>query len=123
MKNLKKFIALAMITVLFCMSFAACGNKLSGTYSASGNLFGVAGSDVSYKFSGKKVTVTVTASVLGFEKENTYSGTYELTEEEGKSYIVFTFSDSEADSYDGKFSFAETENGIKISGVEYTKEK
>lgn len=122
MKNLKKFIALTMITVLFCMSFAACGNKLSGTYSASGDLFGVAGSDVSYEFSGSKVTVTSTASVLGFEKTSEFEGTYEIVEEEGKTYIVFTFSDSDASSYDGKFSFEETENGIKISGVEYTKE-
>ena len=122
MKNLKKFVALAMITVLFCMTLTACGNKISGTYSATGDLFGVAGATTTYKFSGSKVTISVTASVLGFEKTDSYEGTYELTEEDGKDYIVFTFGDSDADSYDGKFSFAETENGIKIAGVEYTKQ-
>lgn len=122
MKNLKRFVALAMITVLFCMSLVACGNKLSGTYSATGDLFGVAGSTTTYKFSGSKVTVSVSASVLGFEKNNSFDGTYELVEEDGKNYIVFTFGDEDAGSYSGKFSFAETENGIKISGVEYKKQ-
>lgn len=122
MKNLKKFVALMMITVLFCMSLVACGNKISGTYSATGDLFGVAGSTTTYKFSGSKVTVSVSASVLGFEKNDSFEGTYELVEEDGKEYIVFTFGDSDADSYDGKFSFAKTENGIKIAGVEYTKQ-
>ena len=121
MKNLQKFVALIMVTALFCMSLVACGNKLSGTYSATGDLFGVAGSTTTYKFSGSKVTVNVSAEVFGFEKNNSYEGTYELIEEEGKQYIVFTFGE-DGDSYDGKFSFAKTEAGIKISGVEYTKQ-
>ena len=122
MKNLKKFVALVMITVLFCMTMVACGNKISGTYSATGDLFGVAGSTTTYKFSGSKVTVSVSASVLGFEKNDSFEGKYEIIEEEGKQYIVFTFGEDDADSYDGKFSFAKTENGIKIAGVEYKKQ-
>ncbi len=121
MKKFKRLMALAMITVLFCVTLAACGNKLSGTYSASGDLLGLAGSEISYKFSGSKVTVSVTATVLGFEKTTSYDGTYELTEEDGTNYIIFTFNDEDAKSYSGKFFFQNVENGIKISGVTYKK--
>lgn len=121
MKNFKKFLALAMITVLFCITLAACGNKLSGTYSASGDLLGLAGSEISYKFSGNKVTVSVTATVLGFEKTTSYNGTYELTTESETDYIIFTFNDDDAKSYAGKFFFEKSDNGIKISGVTYKK--
>ena len=117
---MKKIISALLVCVLLvgCMfALASCGKTLSGTYEAK-----VVGTGASYEFNGNKVTIT--ASVLGFEKE--FEGTYEITKnDEDKEVIIFTFESEDAESYDGEFAFAEGTEGdtkyIKIGGVQYNK--
>ncbi len=119
---MKKVLALVLaLSLVFVL--VSCGKTISGTYSAKVDAFGLAGAEVVYKFSGSKVTVTATASVFGFEKVVESDGTYEITEDEdGDQKITFTFENDDASKYNGTVSFEETENGIKLGGVEYKKQ-
>ena len=117
MKKSIRIIAVALVAVMLCLSLVACGKKLSGTYSAE-----ILGSGAEYEFKGSKVTVT--AEVLGFEKN--FEGKYEITDnDEGETVIIFTFEDKDAEKYSGEFAFAEGKEGdtkyIKIGGVKYNK--
>lgn len=116
MKKSIKIVALALVAVMLCLSLVACGKKLSGTYEAQigGDLLGYT---ASYKFSGSKVEVTKTATVLGQKKDTTFDGKYEIKDDE----ITFTFETSDDDIKSGTFTFEETEDGIKIGLVEYKK--
>lgn len=117
---MKRIISLTLVCVMLlgCVfALASCGKTLSGKYSVGGDIAGT-----SYEFSGKNVTVTYT--LLGFEKNS--EGTYEIGEdEEGNAIITFTFEDKDAEKYTGEFSFSEGEEDgveyIKIGGVKYTK--
>ena len=121
MKKTVRWIAAAMVAVMLCMTLVACGNTLSGTYTAGGSFLGTGG-DVSYTFKGSKVTITIEASLFGSTATTEFAGKYEITElETGKKTISFTFEDEDAGIYEGEYSFEETENGIKIGIVEYTK--
>ncbi|MBQ0009655.1 MAG: hypothetical protein KBS76_00940 [Ruminococcus sp.] len=112
---MKKIIAsLLVIAVLLC-ALTACGKTLAGTYSAEigGS---IAGGKTSYTFSGKKVTITVTTSLLGSSNTTEFEGTYEIKEAtDGTMSITFTFEDSDASSYTGTqaFSMGKTEDGTK----------
>lgn len=116
MKRSIKIIAVALVAVMLCLTLAACGKTLSGTYEAQvgGDALGYT---ASYKFSGSKVEVTKTASVLGMKESTTFEGKYEIKDDE----ITFTFETSDDDIKSGTFAFEETENGIKIGLVEYKK--
>ncbi len=118
---MKKTLSLILACVLIVgalLALTSCAKQLSGTY----ELDAVVASK-SYKFSGNKVTITVSA-VAG--DDIVYSGTYEIAEDEdGDQTITFTFStDKEgADEYSGTVSFSEAEDGsyIKIGGIKYKK--
>ena len=119
MKRILSALLVCVLLVGCVFALASCGKKLSGTYSAGSGTLGT-----TYEFKGSDVTITY--SVLGFEK--TISGTYEITtNDEDKEVIVFTFADDaeDADKYEGEFSFAEGKEGdteyIKIGGVQYNK--
>ena len=123
MKKFAKVLSLVLVVAMVCVLFAACGNKLSGTYKGKVDAFSLAGAEVVYDFSGSKVTVTATASILGFEKTVESDGTYEIAEnEDGDLEITFTFEDDDAEKYSGTFSFSEGEDYIKIAGAKYEKQ-
>lgn len=116
-KNIVKVLALVLVAAALCTVFAACGNKLSGKYSAE-----IAGTGATMEFKGSKVTTTYKA--LGKE---VYSVEGEYSIEDDK--ITFTYEGEDADKakdYSGTFDFKEgkDEDGkayIKIGLITYKK--
>ena len=119
MKKTIRIIAFTLVVVMVCLAFAACGKTLSGEYTAEIGSTGIAGGKTTYKFSGSKVTITVVAGIAGFEKSTSFEGKYKIDGDE----ITFTFEDGEASSYNQTLPFEETEDGIKLAGIEYKKQK
>lgn len=123
MKTFAKVLSLVLVATMVCVLFASCAKTISGTYKGEVDAFGLAGAEVTYKFSGSKVSVTATASVFGFEKTIESDGTYEIIEnDDGELKIKFTFEDADAEKYSGTFSFSEGDDYIKIGGAKYTKQ-
>ena len=121
-KTVIRIVALSLAVMMLGAMLVACGT-ISGTYKGSADVFGLAGADVTYKFSGKKVTITVVANVLGFEKTTTSEGTYVIEKaDDGTQTITFTFENEDASSYNGTLPFEKTDDGIKIGDVEYKKQ-
>ena len=118
-KSIVRIFAVALVAIMVCLAFAACAKTLSGKYSAQLGSTSIAGTKTTYEFSGKKVTITNVSGVAGFEKTTTFEGTYKIDGDE----ITFTFEDDDASSYNQTVSFEETEDGVKIAGIEYKKEK
>ena len=121
--TMKKIIALTLALCMVTIILTSCATMLSGEYSGKASLFGLAGAEVTYKFFGNKVTVTTKASVLGFEKETVYKGTYKIaTDDAGKQTITFTY-EGEGSSYSGSQSFSQDKSAktITIGGVTYNK--
>lgn len=118
MKKTIRIIALALVAVIVCVAFAACAKTISGEYMAELGDTALAGTKTTYKFSGNKVTITNVSGALGFEKTTTFEGKYEINDDK----ITFTFEDDDASSYNQTVSFEETENGIKLGGIEYKKQ-
>ena len=104
MKKTLRIVAIAMVAVMLCLSLAACGKKLSGTYSAE-----VLGSGAEYEFSGSKVTITV--KLLGTEVGSA-EGKYYIDDD--KITFEFESDDEDVDKYSGTFDFEEGEDYIKI---------
>jgi hypothetical protein len=133
MKKTVRIFAFAMAVVLVCMAFAACGaTKLSGTYSLGGDVGGLVGSKTSLTFSGSKVTITTTASLLGSTKTYESKGAYEIqTAEDGTQSITITLEDGAEDSaksYSGTQTFSKGEDAdgnetIKVGMFTFTKTK
>ncbi|MBQ9510699.1 MAG: hypothetical protein IJR55_03280 [Clostridia bacterium] len=129
MKKIAKIISIMLVLCVAVLALASCAKTLSGTYSSSGSLLGIAGGKTSYTFSGNKVTLTVTTEILGSSSTDEYAGTYEIKEAtDGTQQITLTFTDSDASSYSGTFSFAEgkDDNGVAtvtIGRLTYTKTK
>ncbi len=122
MNKTMKWLAVAMVALMLCMTLVGCAKTLSGTYVAEGNLFGLASASTSYTFSGSKVTIAVKAGALGFETSNSFDGKYEIVEaEDGTMDITFTFGDEDAQKYSGTFDFEEIDGGIKIGGLVHNK--
>lgn len=94
-----------ILVVVMMLSLVACSTKLSGTYKTDS----VAGSYVSYTFSGSKVTFTT--YVLGTKAIET-TGTYKIDGSE----ITFTWDNGEEskDALSGTQTFEKTDDGIKI---------
>ena len=121
---MKKVLALVLALSLVFV-FVSCGKTLSGTYTAGGDLGGIVGGKTSYTFSGSKVTISVTGSLLGSSKTTEYKGEYEIIEaEDGTMSIKFTFEDSDAKEYTGTKSFKEDKDAgtITIGMITYTKQ-
>ena len=112
MKKTVRILSMVLVAAILCVAFASCGNKLSGEYSTNVLLVG----DVSFDFSGSKVTITIKAigAVLA-----SVEGKYKIKDDQ----ITFEFESDkeEVKKYNGTFDFAETEKGIKIGIVEYKK--
>ena len=121
-KTIIKIMALALVAVMVCAVLVSCAKTLSGEYMAEGDLLGVLEGKTTYKFSGKNVTITNVSGIFVLEKTTKYDGTYEIYEEDGKEYIKFTFEDDDASSYNTTWLFEETEEGIKLNGVEFKKQ-
>jgi len=128
MKTTLRVIALALVALMAIALLASCSKTLSGTYASEAGLGDLAGASVTYKFSGKKVTITVTTTLLGSKTTKDFEGTYEIkTAEDKTETIAFTFEDSEAKEYSGTFAFAEGKNDdgkatITIGLLTYTKQ-
>lgn len=106
---MKKKIILGLLTIFGIVSLAACGQKLSGTYSAKINLILVE-SEASYVFKGDKVTEKADGEVQD-------EGTYEIDDNK----LTMTFSEDKvltAKLSKDKNSFEADDLGIK-----FTKEK
>lgn len=100
MKTFKRVLALALAAVMV-LALVSCAKTLSGTYVAGGDLGGIAGAKTAYTFSGSKVTVTITATLLGSSSTTKYEGTYEITEaEDGSMTISMSFEDDDASGYE-----------------------
>ena len=117
---MKKIVSALLVCVLLigcAFAFASCGKKISGTYADS---LGI----TTYEFSGKNVTLTV-KNIIG--DDLVLEGTYEISEENGESHILFTFegNTAEAAAYSIPVSFAQGKEGdqkyIKIGGITYNK--
>ena len=111
-KTVLKVVALMLVAVVFCTALVSCGKKLSGTYEAN-----LIAAEVSYKFSGSKVTVTIDP-IIG--DDTVLEGKYEIEDDK----ITFTWEGENADKaedYSGTLSFAEGEDYITIGGVKYNK--
>ena len=122
MKIMKRVLALALVCVMV-FALASCSKKLSGTYTAEGNFFGLVGAKTSYTFSGSKVTISVTGSSILGSKTSEFDGKYEITEaEDGTMNITFTFTDADAKEYSGTWSFVDNKDSIKIGPITYTKQ-
>ena len=116
MKKLVRVVSVALLAVMALALLASCAP--SGKY---GDASGLAG--VEYKFAGSKVTVTL--GVAGFEKS--FKGTFKMgKDDDGNKTITFKFTDKEASSYTGTFSYGEgkDDNGkyITIGSVKYYKQ-
>ena len=110
---MKKVISMTLVCVLLlgCVfALASCGKTISGTYELALS----EDNKTTYEFSGRKVTKTVTAGLLGYTKTETVEGKYEINEvEDGKFEITFTW-DVEGEETIETATFAEgEENGVK----------
>ncbi|MBO5415564.1 MAG: hypothetical protein J6A83_02905 [Clostridia bacterium] len=121
MKKSVKVLALVMVALMLCMSFASCAKKLSGEYVNDATIAG-SGIVTTYEFSGNKVTLTVETKALGVVvEEGTASreGTYSI----GEDKITFEFEgdDTVAKEYSKTLDFEEGEDYIKIGIVKFDK--
>lgn len=105
--NMKKFariLAVVMAVLMVSLCFVACGNKLSGTYSAE-----EMGIKTSYTFDGDKVTM----EALGMSVE----GTYEIKDDK----IIITAEVLGVESTE-EYDFEKGKDFIKVDGIKYEKE-
>jgi major membrane immunogen (membrane-anchored lipoprotein) len=121
MKKSIRILAVVMALLMVTLVFASCGKTLKGAYKAEigGSL---AGYTATYTFSGKKVEISKTATLLGQSKTTTLEGTYEIAEkDDGTMEITISLETSDDDIKSGTFTFEEGENYIKIGLVKYEK--
>lgn len=108
MKTMIKVIAIATLAVILCVALVSCGVP-SGKYTGLGGAR-------SYEFKGNKVTVSQYALLGTIVTEATYKV------KDGK--ITFTYKDdSDSADLEREATYEKTDDGIKINGVEYKKEK
>ncbi len=120
-KTVIKLAAIMLAVVMMSCMFASCAKKLSGSYGADASLFGQ-GVDVTYTFSGSKVTVTSKVTLLGQVDTKEIKGTYEIAENaDGSMEITLDFEEETATLRDGTYTFDQGEDYIKIAGVKYSK--
>ncbi len=99
---MKKVLSLVLALALLCgcmFTLASCFGGLSGKYSYTDPILG---GKTTYEFKGKEFTRTYTLGSI----THTATGTYEITEEEEKSYITFT--------YTGGDEEAKEDGGVKM---------
>ena len=121
MKKSIRILAVVLALMMVTVVFASCAKTIKGTYKAEigGSL---AGYTATYTFSGKKVEISKTATLLGQSKTTTLEGTYEIAEkDDGTMEITITLDSEDDDIKSGTFTFEEGENYIKIGLVKYDK--
>ena len=121
MKKSIRIMAVVMALLMVTLVFASCGKTLKGTYKAEvgGALIGYT---ATYTFSGKKVEISKTATLLGQSTTTNFEGTYEITEkDDGTMEITITLENDDDDIKSGTYVFEEGENYIKIGLVKYDK--
>ena len=122
MKKLsKKVLALALVAVMMLGCLAGCGKTISGSYEAKLEFLGPSW-NVTYTFSGKKVEAVSKVTILGNVKNETSTGTYEITETaDGSLEIAFDF-EEETDLFkDSTYTFVQEESYIQIGDSQYSK--
>lgn len=120
MKKFTKVIAAILVLATLVCVFASCGKKLSGKYTAQVGA-DIAGYKATYAFSGSKVTVTKTGTLLGQSSTTTIEGKYEIVENDNGMEITFTFESEDGDIKSGTYALEEGDGYIKIAGIKYTK--
>ena len=118
MKKTLKITAVALSVIMLMFVFASCAP--SGTYAAEAGEF----AGVKYTFSLGKVTITL--SVLGFDKD--YEGTYKMGKNDnGDETITFEFEDKDASKYNttSVYKSGKDDNGefISLDGIKFYKKK
>ena len=118
-KTLSLVLALAVLATI-CLTFASCGKKLSGKYSAD-----FLGTGTTLAFDGSNVKIAITVTLLG--EVASVDAKYEIEDDK----ISFDFADEEEVSNDlakkvlksleEPVAFEEGEDYIKVNGVKYTK--
>ena len=122
MKKSIRILAVVMALLMVTLVFASCAKTLKGTYKAEIGIGVLAGYTASYTFSGKKVEISKTATVLGSSKTTTLEGTYEIAEkDDGTMEITITLDSEDDDIKSGTFTFEEGEDYIKIGLIKYDK--
>ncbi len=117
MKKTVRIIALAMALLMVGMLFVACGNTLSGSYTKKGLI-----ANTTLEFSGKDVTISYgKVEIKGTYEIEDDKITITLPEEEDDSILEAAFK-TILNELTGTKSFEKTDDGIKIGGVEYTKD-
>ena len=114
MKRIMRTGAAVLAAVILLAVLSGCGERISGTYAAE-----ALGTGTVYTFRGREVRLDV--QMLG-TVVTSLDGTYSL--KDGR--ITLTFGDTDTEEgkkYSGTFDFAETETGIRIGLLEYTKEE
>ena len=121
-KTFVRVVALSLIAVMMVCVLASCAKTISGTYEAKVGVEGLAGYTATYTFSGKKVEISKTATLLGQSTTTNFEGTYEITEkDDGTMEITITLENDDDDIKSGTYVFEEGENYIKIGLVKYDK--
>ena len=127
---MKKITALILAIAILAPMLTGCAETLSGSYSGSGNLFGIAGGSVTFSFKGDSVTVSLEASIFGLSGGKSVEGTYKITKDEDKiRHITFSFPTAKyIDSFNGTFEFSEGTNDdgeklINIGHMTFVKSK
>lgn len=121
MKKTMRWIAVALVALMLCMTLVGCAKTLKGTYitEADGGIFSAG---TSYTFEGDSVTIEVKGGLFGIETSTSFDGEYEIyTDEQGVEKIKFTFASEDAKKYSGTFDFEEIDDGIKIGGIIHNK--
>ena len=122
MKKSIRIMAVVMALLMVTLVFASCGKTIKGAYKADIGLVGLAGYTATYTFSGKKVEISKTATLLGQSTTTNFEGTYEITEkDDGTMEITITLENDDDDIKSGTYVFEEGENYIKIGLVKYDK--
>jgi uncharacterized lipoprotein YehR (DUF1307 family) len=114
MKKSMKILAALMVVVMLALTLAACGKTLSGDYSADGGILG----ETTYSFKGKKVEISY-KSILG--TVTTIDAEYEIEDDKITITLPEDEKDEDAKKLGGTFAFEETDDGIKIDGLEFIK--
>lgn len=116
-----KKILCAVLVVVMMLSLVACGKTLKGAYEAEVDL-AVLKYTATYEFSGSKVEITKKTTVFGSVNTDTFSGKYEIAEnDDGSMEITITLDSEDDEIKSGTYTFEEGENYIKIGGIQYNK--
>ena len=121
MKRVLSIVCILALTLCCLFAFTSCAKKLSGSYQTEVSLFGQSYT-MTYTFSGKNVTVESKTTILGNVNTNTYEGTYEIAEtDDGKMEITLNFEGADDKVKSGTYTLEESDEYIKIAGVQYNK--